>query len=336
MLRKLILVCFILLSGCASNPVPVCLILFSGCNFEPGNRFIRTVGVGNTYEEAKHNSFREAIQYTIGVAISSERETHNNQLLRDDILAYSSAYVDEYKIISQEQTNGKVRLVVDVKLSSLRLSDRILSKGKDSKQFDGDKHQTQHKSFTENKQNGDRLVDSILNDYPYHAYDIKQGKYVIQMDNRRNLSITIPYELSWNKNYLNSLSDALKLVEDNDGSWFSKPPHRVRVKATIFYFNDVIVLHKIINALGGDDEVRIKLELRGEPNLRNVHVECFTPDSVNRRVLPLYHIDWYTKKTAGLNGSLIENGQLTVRLPNSMNNLSEVRLSIVSKRVCPR
>ena len=322
----------ILLSGCAANTV--CLILFSGCNFEPANRFIRTVGLGNTYEEAKQNSFREAIQYSMGVAISSERETYNNQILRDEILAYSSAYVDEYKIIEQTQLNGKVRLVVDVKLSSLRLSDRILSKGKDSKQFDGAKHHTQYSSFTENKQNGDKLVDSILNDYPYRAYDIKQEKYVIKMDNRRNLSITIPYELSWNKNYLNSLSDALKLVEDNDGSWFNKPPHRVRVRATIYYFNDVIVLHKIIDTLGGDDEVRIKLELRAEPNLRYVHTECFTPDSVNRRVLPLYNIDWYTKKTAGLNGSLVENGQLTVRLPYNMNNLSEVRLSIVSKKDC--
>jgi hypothetical protein len=311
----------------------ICLFLCSGCVSIPVDKFIRTTGVGNTYEEAKHNSFREAIQSSIGVAISSERETYNNQILRDEILAYSSGYVDEYKIISQEQVNGKIRLVVDVKLSSLRLSDRILSKGKDSKQFDGNKHHTQYQSFTENKQNGDKLIDSILNNYPYHAYDIKQDKYVIQMDNRRNLSVTIPYELKWNKNYINSLSDALKLVEDNDGSWFNKPPHRVRVKATVFYFNDVITLHKIINTLG-EEEVRIKLELRGEPNIRNVHTECFTPDSVNKLVLPLYNIDWYTKRTAGLNGSLVEIKSLTTKLPNNMNNLSEVRLSIVSKKDC--
>ena len=119
------------------------------------DNYIRTTGIGHTYEEAKNNAFREAIEYQVGVVIASERESYNDKLIKNEILAYSSAFVDEYKIISQRNIGNKVQVVVDVKLSLLRLSDRILSKGKDSKNLDGAKHDNQYKSFLENKQNGD-------------------------------------------------------------------------------------------------------------------------------------------------------------------------------------
>ncbi len=133
----LLTVCFIL-TACASTP-----------KFD---NYIRTTGIGHTYEEAKNNAFKEAIEYQVGVVIASERESYNEKLVKNEILAYSSAFVDEYKIISQQNIGNKVQLVIDVKLSLLRLSDRILSKGKDSKNLDGAKHDNQYKSFLENKQ----------------------------------------------------------------------------------------------------------------------------------------------------------------------------------------
>jgi len=192
----------------------VCFLLTACASTSKSDNYFRSTGIGNTYEEAKHNAFKEAIEYQVGVVIASERESYNEKLIKNEILAYSSAFVDEYKIISQQNIGNKVQVVVDVKLSLLRLSDRILSKGKDSKNLDGAKHDNQYKSFLENKQNGDRILSSILNDYPRRAYDIKQSNYSVKIDTYRNLTLTIPYTLSWNKNYVASFLDAVKLVSD--------------------------------------------------------------------------------------------------------------------------
>ena len=229
----LIAVCFIL-TACASTP--------------KSDNYFRATGVGNTYEEAKHNAFKEAIEYQVGVVIASERESYNEKLIKNEILAYSSAFVDEYKIISQQNIGNKIQVVVDVKLSLLRLSDRILSKGKDSKNLEGAKHNNQYKSFLENKNNGDRILASVLNDYPRRAYDIKQSNYVVKIDTYRNLTLTIPYTLSWNPNYRASFHDAIKIVADGKPSLWSvekgfaqQYPSTVRIGSEKYYFNEFII-----------------------------------------------------------------------------------------------
>ena len=80
----------------------VCFILTGCASTSKSDNYLRTSGVGNTYEEAKNNAFREAIEYQVGVVIASERESYNDKLIKNEILAYSSAFVDEYKIISQQ------------------------------------------------------------------------------------------------------------------------------------------------------------------------------------------------------------------------------------------
>jgi hypothetical protein len=91
----------------------VCFILTACASTSKSDNYIRSTGVGNTYEEAKTNAFKEAIEYHLGVVISSERESLKENLTKNDILAYSSGFVDEYKIISQQNIGNKVQLIVD-------------------------------------------------------------------------------------------------------------------------------------------------------------------------------------------------------------------------------
>jgi Tfp pilus assembly protein PilZ len=67
----------------------VCFILTACASTSKTDGYLRTTGVGNTYEEAKNNAFKEAIEYRLGVVIASERETYNNRT-KEEILAYSS------------------------------------------------------------------------------------------------------------------------------------------------------------------------------------------------------------------------------------------------------
>jgi hypothetical protein len=327
----LLTVCFIL-TACASTP--------------KSDNYFRATGIGNTYEEAKHNAFKEAIEYQVGVVIASERESYNEKLIKNEILAYSSAFVDEYKIISQQNIGNKIQVVVDVKLSLLRLSDRILSKGKDSKNLEGAKHNNQYKSFLENKNNGDRILASVLNDYPRRAYDIKQSDYVVKIDTYRNLTLTIPYTLSWNPNYIASFHDAIKIVADGKPSLWSvekgfaqQYPSTVRIGSEKYYFNEFVITEKILDAIMDWNEVRINMEIKDFYN-KTQYSECFKPVQLHRNVGDYYNINYVKTNNIGINTTAGEKASIEMKiqqnskLANIMYNLSKIELSVVPKKVC--
>ena len=324
----------------------VCFILTACASTSKSDNYIRTTGLGNTYEEAKHNAFKEAIEYQVGVVIASERESYNEKLIKNEILAYSSAFVDEYKIISQQNIGNKVQVVVDVKLSLLRLSDRILSKGKDSKNIDGAKHNTQYKSFLENKNNGDRILASVLNDYPRRAYDINQSDYVVKVDTYRNLTLTIPYTLAWNPNYVASLHDAIQLVSDGKPSLWSQEkgfaqqyPSTVRVGSEKYYFNEFVIPNKLLDAMMDWNEVRVNMEIKDFYN-KTQYSQCFQTTAVNRLNNPFYNINYVKTINVGINQSSTESNKIELnihqdsKLAYIMQNLSKIELSVVPKKVC--
>jgi hypothetical protein len=324
----------------------VCFILTACASTPKSDNYIRTTGVGYTYEEAKNNAFKEAIEYQVGVVITSERESYNEKLIKNEILAYSSAFVDEYKIISQQNIGNKIQVVMDVKLSLLRISDRILSKGKDSKNIDGPKHDNQYKSFLENKQNGDRILASVLNDYPRRAYDIKQSEYIVKIDTYRNLTLTIPYSLKWNPNYVASFHDAIKIVADGKPSLWSvekgfaqQYSGTVRIGSEKYYFNEFIITNKILDAMMDWNEVRINLEIKDFYN-KTQYSECFVPKQLHSRIGDYYNINYVRTNNIGINTTTGEQASIEMnihqnsKLANIMNNLTNIELSVVPKKVC--
>jgi len=320
--------------------IAVCFVLTGCATTSKTDNYIRTTGLGNTYEEAKNNAFKEAIEYHLGVVISSERESIKDNLTKNDILAYSSGFVDEYKIVSQQNIDNKVQLVVDVKLSTVRLSDRILAKGKDSKNIDGVKHDSQYKSFLENKQNGDRLLTSVLNDYPKRAYNITQGAYVVKIDSNRNLILTVPYTMQWNPNYIASFNDATKLVADGNLSFLEKNrmgyryPGSVIIGKDSYYFNDVVTPLKIVYGMLDDNEPRINMELKDHRN-KSQYSKCFVPQ------LRYYQFDGsYGTKNLNMYQQVGERGETSInihqnsKLASIMKNLFTIELSIIPKKLC--
>ena len=319
----------------------VCFILTACASTSKSDNYIRTTGVGNTYEEAKNNAFKEAIEHHLGVVIASERESHNNNLTKNEILAYSSGYVDEYKIISQQTTGNKVHLVIDVKLALLRISDRIMSNGKDNKYLDGAKHDSQYKSFMENKQNGDKIIASVLSDYPSRAFLINQNKYIIKIDSNRNLTLSIPYTMEWNPNYIASFHDATKVVADGKLSFLEKSgigqkyPGAVSIENESYYFSDNVIPLKIVYGMLAGNEPNINVKLKDSSN-QSHYSKCFTPSVTydNFRGPPGTAYLVIKPKTS-------ESGTLSIkihrdsRLANVMKNLFTIELSVIPKKLCP-
>ena len=255
---------------------------------------IRAVGTGSSVEEAKNNAFRNAIEFKIGTMVLSEREVNNLTLAKDSLLIYSAGYVDNYKVIDTININGKFKVILDVYVSNSKLSDRIIGAQGTQAGFDGIRHDAQFNTYIDEREAGDKILQTVLKDYPHRAYKLVQQPYTIRLDANRNAYINVPYDLSWDYNYLTALNDVMKLTSDNysaRNSFFngmltnknasviiqSKNPNNVFFGEQNHYdFQDMIRFRLMQNAFYDNREIRLKMTIK-DGNFNVVHTSCWAP-----------------------------------------------------------
>ena len=304
---------------------------------------IQVTGEGSTFEEAKQNAFKTAIEFEAGAVVVSERESNNYKLIRNEILVYSSGYITNYKVISSVNTGNNVKVLVDVQVASNKLADRILGVGKEARTFDTDKHSNQYNSYLQGKQNGDRLLQQLLNDYPKKAYTLTQGVHQLKVDVNRNGIIEIPLELKWNYKFIESFNEALKILEDGSNGLFQASPSNVTVMAkdpkdwvigskNHYKFNDMNTVSTITQTLQ-NNQPRILVSIK---NLNNkiAFQQCYVPDSMSGKKPAFYDASTHIV----LYGNRIEKNKIQLNFVNMHEVIKEIQsieLSIVADNNCP-
>ena len=330
MLRLLLIVACLVLASCASTDK---------------HGYIRVSGTGSTFEQAKQNAFVKAVEISVGTVMVSERETHNRQL-KNEVLAYSSGFVDDYKIVSTDTFGNTTHITLDVKVAEQRLANRILATGKSNINIDGPKHSMQYDGYLDVKQRGDQLLSMILKDYPKRAYNIKQDKYSVNVDIYRNMVLVIPYELVWNYNYIVSLNDALKILEDGSNGFMKPSIANVIVMAkdpkdyvigekNHYKFNDIARVDQIQNSFS--NEPRILLIMYDNSN-KPVLKQCWSSGGN----IPFYEKNnsYGYNRNAIIYGNVKVKNNLTVSIPAGsylhrvMHNAYRLELSVVSDDDC--
>ena len=88
------------------------------------------IGEGKTKDEAKYNALRNALEQAFGVYISSNTTILNDNLIKDEIVSFSSGNIEDIKIISETLLpNGKYSSVVEATVSIGKLIKFCESKG---------------------------------------------------------------------------------------------------------------------------------------------------------------------------------------------------------------
>lgn len=304
---------------------------------------IQVTGEGSTFEEAKQNAFKTAIEFEAGAVVVSERESNNYKLVRNEILVYSSGYITDYKIINTIRQGNHVKVLVDVQVASNKLADRILGVGKDAKTFDTDKHSNQYNSYLQGKQNGDRLLQQLLNDYPKKAYNLTQGVHQLKVDVNRNGIIEIPLELRWNYKFIESFNEALKILQDGSNGLLQASPSNVTVMAkdpkdwvigskNQYKFNDMNTVYVITQTLQ-NNQPRILVSIK---NLNNkiAFQQCYIPDSISGKKPAFYDASNHVV----LYGNRIEKNKIQLNFVNMHEVIKEIQsieLNIVADNNCP-
>lgn len=181
---------------------------------------VRVVASGTSFEEAKLNGFRTAVGIVSGSVIVANTQVHNNVVTQNEVLNYSSGFVEKFNIVNQSSSTNIITLVMDIWVAESKIADRILGLHQSTNQINGINHSAQIQTLQTAKQQGDQLLSLVLKDYPNKAFTVNQQGYSIVMDNQRQYYLTIPVEIRWNQNYINSLNEVIGLLshEVSDGN----------------------------------------------------------------------------------------------------------------------
>lgn len=188
--------------------------------------YVEVIAEGSDLEEARKSAFRMAVERAVGTVIASESESKNGELTRDDIVAYSAGYVKDYQLVETNPLEDRVQVKMKVWVSPSKLADRLLNQSRADGLVEGSKIAQQIESLEHERANGDRLLRSILQDYPYRAFDVKVLPTKVSLDKSRSPTLHVFLDLAWNHKYVDSLGVAVKAINQRQGCdrWF-KPRH---------------------------------------------------------------------------------------------------------------
>jgi len=260
------------LSGLAPNPLTIALTVGKWLVKDSQKAYyVQVESTASTPAQARTEGLKLAVSQAVGTLVVAESEVRNQQLVRNEIIQYSSGYIQDFKILSESQVGPMTRVVMDVWVTESKIADRLLNVSKADGVIEGEKSAAQYRSNLNQMLSGDRLLEIILNDFPAKAFDIKAGKSIVTMPSR-SIQIQIPVNISWNKEYISSLAEVLERVRQGRSANYYGGPNwetviRFKKKSdwsmSIASFRDRVKLELIETNLIKSESV-IKLIIKDE------------------------------------------------------------------------
>lgn len=175
-------------------------------------------GLGTSPEQSRSNGYRLAVEQALGSLISSESQVDQGRLKRDEIIAYSSGYVQRFEILDRRQSaDGTYHTTMRVWVGRSALADRLLASSTATGTVDGSQAQAQIQTLRQERETGDRLLATVLRDFPARSFDIAMSPTRIQRQGRGAV-IEQAFVISWSQDYLRSLWAAVEATGIRTGS----------------------------------------------------------------------------------------------------------------------
>jgi hypothetical protein len=304
--------------------------------------YIEVAGEGRTAEEARTVALRIAVEQAVGSIMSSETEVRNGRIVRDEIINYASGYVDRYEITNQATSSVGVRITMRVWVRKSVLSNRLLNRSERSGEVDGARASVQLATLNQERVTGDRLVQTVLNDFPKRSFDIELKNTELKYSGRQGV-LEVPFTVTWNRDYLKSLWTALSATSQKGSS----PQGTVIVTPGAWFagfggtatYDDVGKLHQVVGTIVGSRPA-VLITIKSASNTV-LFRQCF-------RWSELDHIDGYHVRperfvtvrpygnTAVVNGGfkLDAVAQISAN-PGLLAKASQINADIVAGANCP-
>ncbi|MDV7389752.1 hypothetical protein RZS08_00300, partial [Arthrospira platensis SPKY1] len=88
---------------------------------------VEVLGYGLDREKAREDGFRTAVIQSVGSVVVSQTQSTNSQLVRNEIVTYSSGFVDRHEVLSEKNMGSEVELRMRVWVAESRIARRLLA-----------------------------------------------------------------------------------------------------------------------------------------------------------------------------------------------------------------
>ena len=175
----------------------------------------RVSGSGSTESQATQSALRSAVEQSKSVVLT-ESQVSNNNLVKNDIISYSSAYVEKYQVVSSKNQNQQWTVIADVWVKDNIIADRIIGRFSSEAVIDGKSLTGQADRLLTSKERtanqGMQLLNTVLADYPTRALTPTVLNSQLQVQGAGAVFV-IKYDLQWSNNFLSALKETLDIVQ---------------------------------------------------------------------------------------------------------------------------
>lgn len=292
---------------------------------------------------AREEAFRVAINQAVGSLLISERRAVDDDLVRNEILNYSSGYIYDFKVLQRRSANNLVEIEIDVWVARSQIADRILSRSEDRAQIPGGRISAQIESFDSTRQKGDRVLEVVLADFPKRAFDVAVGRIGVGVDQERRKFLEIPISVTWNPAWLASLDEAVKATSHwpdcdtwlNRQSDYCRQKTRVKIAENTGFYDDHVV-GMIFERRMTQDPPRILLSLLG-PDNQVKYQDCWIIASMDYHSYHGWHFYEASRYRVNLNTRARDQVNIALPLTNlPPAELDRAEIAVIPKSQCPR
>jgi len=173
--------------------------------------YIRVQSTAATETQAREQAFALAVDQAIGSLLISETVIGDQEVLRHEIINYSSGFVRDHEYVSVDQSPDGIQLTVDVWVAKSKLSARLTPKSNDTQDLQGGKIAQSIASLQAEHAKGDQVIKAVLKDFPNRAINVSIQNLSYEVENR-STTLVIDFAIWWKEQYTSALRQATKTV----------------------------------------------------------------------------------------------------------------------------
>jgi len=191
------------------------------------SRDLQTVvaeGIGTTSNGALKDAFRAAVQQVVGTVVDAETLVKNDDLVRDQVLTYSDAFIPKHKKITERKEEGLVRVRIRATVQRRSLIMKLKAANISVKEVDGQSMFGRIASELSAEADALALVRKDLEGFPLNCLEARvtgEPKMLEKKGTEAQIALTVRYEanLQAYEAFVNKLEKTLEAVAKQHGEF---------------------------------------------------------------------------------------------------------------------
>jgi hypothetical protein len=310
-------------------------------------------GIAADPAQAREQGFRLAVQEAVGSLMLSRTEVESGQVRRNEILNYSSGYVDRFEILRQDRDlQGTYSIDMRVWVRRSALADGLFAGQANTNSLDASRAQAGVLTLRQQRTSSDDMLRAVLDQWPESSFKASIKSSGWQLDDLGRSVFVVEIRLDWNEAWLRSVGEVItktSAVPDSHPCRVELVCHRgqglyyvaVRWRNGYWGAKDVGAwperskLTVIQQTLG--QEAAIRLEFLDSVS-RVVRRQCISPQQMQAAhvIDNAFNLVIYSQFGVELLGYGIQQGRVYVTdlEPNALLDSNRIRARVVRRHAC--